>query len=216
MNKTTSLWLISALMSSILQAHAGRPSSPAPAPTPEPQQSPAPANTPDTNPSSPTPATTPQGSGPTTVTDNTSTTPQPGFLSTSTGQATAIVGGLATLGVGAVAAKKGIEAGVKKYKGWKAEKAQQEAFKARVNYLSAVTLDESHPMKANLAKLVDHLQKGAQDGAYFNDIPNATAAHKIAEDLLNHEQTPKGIKEHLEPIIAHLESKVFVHFKSLQ
>jgi hypothetical protein len=211
MYRYTSLWVIAALMRSILQAHAGQPSTSAP-PPPQPQQSPA---SPD--PATPTtsPTNTPPSSGNATPAD-TSTTPQPGFLSTSTGQATAIVGGLATLGVGAVAAKKGIEAGVKKYKGWKAEKAQQEAFKARVNYLSAVTLDESHPMKANLAKLVDHLQKGAQDGAYFNDIPNATAAHKIAEDLLNHEQTPKGIKEHLEPIIAHLESKVFVHFKSLQ
>jgi hypothetical protein len=113
MSKKTSLWLIAALMSSILQAHAGRPSSPAPtpAPTPQPQQQPAPANTPDTNPSNPPPANAPQGSDTNNPTDP-ANTPQSGFLSTTTGQAAVgvgAIGGAGLLSLGGYSIYKGVK-----------------------------------------------------------------------------------------------------------
>jgi hypothetical protein len=187
MYSSTSLWVIAILMSSILQAHAGRPSSPAPQ---QPQQSPAPANTPDTNPSSPTPANTPQGSGPTTVTDNTSTTPQPGFLSTPTGQATAIVGGLATLGVGAIAAKKG-------YNYYQQRKAQKETETQQLDTVverspndpKTVELDtdeliiKSKEIPQNtLAENIQHLQKTLPTFSFKKVQPLSAQGPNTQED----------------------------------
>ncbi len=103
MSKKTSLWLIAALMSSVPYAYAGRPSAPA-------QQQPVPSNTPDANPSSPTPGTTPPSSNTPNPADQNNAAQQPGFLSTTAGQATTAVGALGAAGVVAL----GIGYGVKR------------------------------------------------------------------------------------------------------
>jgi hypothetical protein len=199
MNKTTSLWLISALMSSILQAHAGRPSSPA-SPTPEPQQ------TPTADPGSATPPTTPPSSGNTPPADQ-NTTAQPGFLDTTDGKTTAVIGGLATLGVGAVAAKKGYN-----YYQQKKRKQQWEAldnFEAGISYFQGLRFPSKWTHIISTAEaLSEHFNQHNENDDYFDDREKAREAHDLATTLLQRQDFKPKTKTHLRNIITYLKSKI--------
>lgn len=202
MYRYTSLWVIAALMRSILQAHAGQPSTSAP-PPPQPQQSPA---SPD--PATPTtsPTNTPPSSGNATPAD-TSTTPQPGFLSTPTGQATAAIGGLATLGVGAVAAKKGYN-----YYQQKKRKQQWEAldnFEAGISYFQGLRFPSKWTHIISTAEaLSEHFNQHNENDDYFDDREKAREAHDLATTLLQRQDFKPKTKTHLRNIITYLKSKI--------
>ncbi len=204
--------LIAVLMSSILQAHAGRPSSPA-SPTPAPQQ---PQQTPPADPGATTsttnPTNTPPSSGNTPPADENNAA-QPGFLSTTGGQATAVVGGLVTLGVGAVAAKKGY----KEYHAYQWRRAFQQGQVLRdftdgvwdFQRQSSLTSSQQPAEIQQAAKdLSEHFIEHKKNNAHFNDRENAKKAHTFATTLLGHPKLPDQIKAPLKKIIPYLKSKL--------
>jgi hypothetical protein len=207
MNKTRSLWVIAALMSSILQAHAGRPSSPAPTPTPtpQPQQQPAPANTPDTNPSNPPPANAPQGSDTTPTTDNTNTQ-QSNFLSTTGRQAAATVGALGAAGLLAIGGVKVGQYAINQNRKKQARKEVPEVESLETPSIEteavAFHLDSQnfHTTKDALLGSLDTLQPN-QELQKNEKFSEAKSGLSTALKSANHTEYNRVIHEHLETIL---------------